>query len=317
MKNKADWFLDKKWGVFTHYLSYMQNSSSESGMLHSKGKGETSWDECVNDFDTEKYAELVNESGAGYVIFTIMQGNRYLCAPNSAFDKISGYLPGEACSKRDLIGDLIFSLEKYDIDLFLYYTGDGPYLDDRAGKAFGFFDRKNQNVTYEFVTKWASVAQEYSIRYKDKIKGWWIDGCYEDFFGYDDDKLRILADAVRAGNSQAIVSFNNGVDYKGRYSIHEDFTAGEVTDFDGVYPEGRFCDGSQWHVLSFLGIPAQFNDWGNPAWGYPGSKYSGKFIADYVHKVNSLGGVVSIDVCTFRDGTIDMGQIEVLKALNR
>ncbi len=316
MEHKTDWFKKSKWGVFTHYLCYLQNSNSEKGMLHSQGKGETSWDECVNDFDTEKYARTAKELGAGYVIFTVTQGYRFLCAPNDAFNSITGYKPGEACSKRDLLADLITSLDKYDIPLMLYFTGDGPHLDDVAGKAFGFFDREKQNVTDEFVGKWASVAREYSMRYKEKIKGWWIDGCYKDFFGYDENKLRIFSEAVKSGNPHTIITFNNGVGYEGRYSQHEDYTAGEVTDFTNIYPEERFCNGSQWHVLSFLGIPSQFNDWGNPAWGYPGSKYSGKFISEYVNKVNNLGGVVSIDVCTFRDGSIDMGQAEVLKALS-
>ena len=315
MGHKTDWFKESKWGIFTHYLNYMQNSNSENGMLHSQGKGETSWDECVNDFDTDKYAKILHELGAGYAYFTITQGYKFMCAPNETFNEITGYSTGEGCSTRDLIADLITSLDKYNIPLMLYFTGDGPYIDDKGGKAFGFFDRNNNNVTDEFVAKWARVAKEYSLRYKDKIKGWWIDGCYKDFYGYNEGKLKMLGDAVRAGNPDTLVTFNNGVAVKGRYSQYEDYTAGEVTDFHNVYPESRFCDGSQWHVLSFLGLPAQFHEWGNPAWGYPGSKYSGEFIADYVRKVNGLDGVVSIDVCTLRDGSIDMGQIEVLKAL--
>ena len=35
----------------------------------------------------------------------------------------------------------------------------------------------------EFIEKWASVLEEYAVRYGDKVKGWWIDGCY-DYFGY-------------------------------------------------------------------------------------------------------------------------------------
>ncbi|MBN2851396.1 MAG: alpha-L-fucosidase [Clostridia bacterium] len=317
MNNKAKWFRESKWGVFSHYLYNLQNSDTEKGMLHSKGIGNTDWNQCVEDFDTDQYANILNDIGAGYVIFTIMQGNKYLCSPNATYNEITGYKQGEACSSRDLIADLIQSLNKYDIPLMLYYTGDGPHQDEIGGHAFGFYDRENQNVSDEFVTKWASVAQEFSLRYKSGVKGWWIDGCYKDFFGYDESKLKILSDAVKAGNPNAIVTFNNGVDFKGRYSIHEDFTAGEVTEFTDDYPNEEQCDGSQPHLLSFLGIPSEFYEWGNPAWGKPGSKYSGEFMSSYVNKVNNAGGVVSIDVCTFRDGTIDQGQIEVLRYLSK
>lgn len=315
MNKKMKWFRESKWGVFSHYLYSIQNSDTATGMLHSKGKGQTSWDECVNEFDTDEYAEIMHAINAGYVVFTLMQGSRFLCSPNETFNKITGYKPGEACSHRDLIADLIKSLGRYDIPLMLYYTGDGPHMDEIAGKAFGFYDRENQNVSEEFVSKWASVAKEYSLRYEKGIKGWWIDGCYEDFFGYEESKLKRLKDAVTSGNENAIVAFNNGVDFMKRYSLYEDFTAGEVTEFNDGNLIGEFCDGSQPHMLSFLGIPSQFNEWGNPAWGNPGSKYSGQQILDFVNKANSKGVVVSIDVCTFRDGTIDSGQVEVLRYL--
>ena len=314
MQHKTDWFSDRKWGIFTHYRSIDQNSSSITGMMLSQGKGETPWDECVNEFDKKKYAKCANDINAGYVIFTIMQGTRFMCAPNETYNKITGYRTGEACSSRDLIADLIVALKEYDIPLFLYFTGDGPYKDIFAGRAFGLLDRQNQYVSEEFVTKWASVAKEYSQRYKDGIAGWWIDGCYAEMLGYNEKLIKLLADAMRAGNPESFLAFNNGVDRFERYSKYEDYMAGETTEFN-IYPDSRFTDGPQWHVLSFMGHPSGYYDFGNPAWNRPGSKYSGKELREYVEKVNSKGGIVSIDVCTFRDGSIDNGQLEVLKYL--
>lgn len=313
--HKTDWFQQKKWGIFSHYLALHENNCEPNGLLHSKGKGETAWDDCVNEFQADTYAGLANEIGAGYVVFTVMQGTRFLCAPNEEFSKITGYGPGEACSTRDLIAELADALDAYGIPLLLYFTGDGPYRDLDVSKAFGFWDRTNQKVSEAFVTKWAGVAREYSLRYGTKVKGWWIDGCHK-VLGYDDDKLKILGDAVRAGNPDTLVAFNNGVGYHSQYSVHEDFTAGEANEFD-ILPESRFVGTSQWHVLSFLGLPSEFYSWGNPAWGNPGSKYTSRQLADYVHKVNRQGGVVSIDVCTLRDGSVDYGQMEVLMRLGQ
>jgi hypothetical protein len=36
-------------------------------------------------------------------------------------------------------------------------------------------------VTEVFVQKWASVLEEYTVRYGDKVSGWWIDGCYSQY----------------------------------------------------------------------------------------------------------------------------------------
>lgn len=59
-----------------------------------------------------------------------MHGKRYMCSPNSTYDKIGELNPGEACSVRDLPMDLYKALSKYGIDLYLYYTGDGPHKDE-------------------------------------------------------------------------------------------------------------------------------------------------------------------------------------------
>ncbi len=176
---RTEWFRESGYGIFVHYLNGIQNNPDR---VHSLGK-QSSWDECVAEFDTEKFADQMEQAGAGYVIFTVMQISRHLIAPNATYDKISGYAPGEACAKRDLIEDLYTSLNKRGIRLMLYWTGDGPRLDEKAGKAFGC---NPQNiVSADFVQKWSSVVREYGERYGDKIAGWWVDGCYS-FIGYDE-----------------------------------------------------------------------------------------------------------------------------------
>lgn len=76
---RTDWFQEAGYGVFVHYLSGLQNDAEQ---LHSLGC-ETSWDECVAQFDTDAFAATMNEVGAGYVIFTVMQRKRTMIAPNA------------------------------------------------------------------------------------------------------------------------------------------------------------------------------------------------------------------------------------------
>ena len=298
----TDWFQQAGWGVFVHYLEGLQNNPAE---LNSLGQ-HTSWDQCVQEFDAGRFADQIAQTGAGYVIFTMQQRTRFLIAPNATFDRLTGYKPGEACARRDLVLDLYKALHRRGIRLMLYWTGDGPRDDERAAKGLGGY---GEPVSEQYVQNWASVAREYGERYGDKVAGWWTDGCYP-WIGYDENKLGILAQALKAGNSKRIIALNVGVQDKVRsYSTHEDFTTGEQNEFKDL-PQSRWVNGEQWHILSFLGCSHQ-------GWATPGSKYKKAELADYVRKVNARGGVVSIDVMLYRDGSLDRSQLEMLKAVGR
>ena len=89
-------------------------------------------------------------------------------------------------------------------------------------------------------------------------------------------------------------------------TLNDDFTTGENNSF-GEVPTSRWRDGVQWHVLSFLG----------GTWCSPGLKYGPDWMANYVRMCNQVGGVVSIDVCLFRDATIEKSHLVFLAGMNR
>ena len=92
-----------------------------------------------------------------------------------------------------------------------------------------------------------------AARYGGRVKGWWIDGCYDDFLSYTPELLRLYAEAAKAGNPDSLVAMNNGVFPTCRkYGPDEDFTAGEFNDFFCV-PEKRFVDGAQAFQLARWG----------------------------------------------------------------
>ncbi len=295
---KTDWLVAGKYGVFVHYLHGLQNNPDHVASL---GR-QTSWDECVREFDVERFAERMREAGAAYVIFTMMQRSRFLIAPNGTFDRLTGYKPGEACATRDLVEDLYQALSRRGIALMLYWTGDGPCDDPKAAAALRW--PANGQVSEEVVRHWTAVVREYGLRYRDKVKGFWTDGCYR-FIGYDEHKLGILAEGLRAGYPERIIALNPGVEDRVRaYSRHEDYTTGEQNSFSDL-PLSRFVDGEQWHILSYLGTN----------WAQPGTVKSKREMIDYVHACTAMGGVVSIDVVLYRNGDLDRSQLEVLKSL--
>ncbi len=302
MARRTQRLHDAKWGVFNHFLGGREIKTPQE------------WAAKVNAYDVKKVADQLEACGAKYYFITIMQGRKWLCAPNATFDKIAGTRPGEACAERDLPMELAAELSKRGIDLYLYFTGDGPYIDREVGSRFGFTEPRYAGVTKPFVEKWAAVLEEYAVRYGDRVKGWWMDGCYAGFFGYTDDLLALYRAAILKGNPNAIMAFANGVrPYYDRYTKLGDFTAGEFNDFYCV-PKERFVDGAQAFALIPLGawipgLSASFT------WCKPGTKRSADYVADYVKLVNENGGVVTIDVAVANDGAWCPEQLEVLKAV--
>lgn len=323
-----DRMMQNKWGIFNHYLYY-----SEKGYTDFRGerpdemrKMAAEWNEQTCSFDVEKLAETLHEIGCGYYIITVMQGTRFLLAPNAAYTMITGIRPGEACSERDLIADIGKALKKYDVDLFLYYTGDGPHFDKTAGPAMGLYEDYEANVHGKvdetFVKNWASVLEEYAVRYGDLVKGWWVDGCYKSL-GYNNDLLSIYHSAMLKGNPNVLCAFNSGTasfvsetgdDTPIKWYENETFTCGEDNDFTYIF-KSRFTNGAQNHLLIPMG---DYRD-GNvcAGWRNTGVRRSKEYMADYIRQNNAAGAVITVDIFVDCHGNFDPQQVEALKYIGK
>lgn len=319
--------MEKKWGIFNHYLYY-----SEKGYRYDTEDADevrrmaAEWNEQVDSFDVEKLAATLHGIGCGYYIITVMQGTRFLIAPNAAFSRITGIAPGDACCRRDLIGDIGAALQKYDIDLFLYYTGDGPHFDKVAGPAMGLYEDYaagiHGKVDARFVKNWAAVMEEYALRYGDRIKGWWVDGCYA-HLGYNNELLSVYYNAMKKGNPDILSAFNSGTasfvhpdgdDTPVKWYENESFTCGEDNDFTYIF-KNRFTNGAQNHLL----IP--FGDYrdGNvtAGWRNTGVRRSPDYVADYIRKNNAAGAVITVDIFVDCHGNFDPAQVEALQYIGK
>lgn len=295
----------RKFGVFNHFLF-----GAPGGSISADAETDN-WNARVDSFDVQYVAKTLHEIGAGYYFITLMQGRKYMAAPNAAFDAIAGMKPGEACAKRDLILALSDALCAYDIDLYLYFTGDGPYKDVDCGEKFGFVEPR-KDISLAFCRKWASVLEEYALRYGDRVRGWWIDGCY-DYFGYEEERLSCYYNAVKKGNPNAMTAMNNGVrDELLKWYSGDEFTCGEYNFFDYI-PKSRSIDGAQAHILAPLGLSADGSPWGG--WNRPGCKCTKEELRAYVRRVHDAGGVVTIDFHIRQDCTFDADQLEVLSGI--
>ncbi len=306
----TDKLHDKKWGVFNHYLYNIQNNPD---FTNNQNVGETDWQTCTNALNIKLLAQTLHEIGVGYYCITVMQGRKFMIAENSVFREIVGDAHADEClSRRDIIEELYQELSQYDIDLYLYFTGDGPYADEEIGKIFGFIDPRT-NVSMDFVQKWSDVLGEYSLRYGSKIKGWWLDGMYQGF-GYTQELMTPYYQAVKKHNPEAILTFNGAIfPYFYRYYAEEEYTSGEQNDLS-IVPESRFYNGAQTHILLPLGAESRGI---GATWGGGGLNFTVEELCDYTEKVIAAGGVVTYDCKLNRDGTFDPEQLEALKAIGR
>ena len=266
----------------------------------------------VEKFDVPAVAKQLADSGVRYFVFTLGQNSGYMNAPNAAYDAVAGYAPGERCSKRDLPRELATALKPYGIRFMLYLPCQTPNGDLRAVHAFGLPETPlhgDRKIDVAFAQKWADVIREWSDRYAEAVSGWWFDGGYGQV-GFNAEIARAYAAAVRHGNPQAVVTFNPGVSLK-RWTDSEDFTAGELNEPFTHPCAGRWLDGSQWHVLTFLG----------KTWGKRDTRYTGEEWAKWVGSVTAKGGVVTLDLGPNYDaslapvGTFSEGQLKQLRTI--
>ncbi len=289
---KTDWFHRARWGVFTHYLTPPETSADD-------------WNHQVDAFDVETLATQLAAAGAGYYFITLGQGSGHYCAPNAAYEQLAG--TGK-CARRDLVSDLHAALSRRNIPLLLYVPADGSNGDPHARAALGmtahWHDENWQNLKWEryrwpqYMRNWEAVCREWSLRWGDKVRGWWVDGAYEPQIRYPENEtpnLRTFGDALRAGNPDALVAFNNGVAAPLKDpSPHDDYTPGEIDRCFPV-PAERLHKGKQLHILSYAG----------KFWGSRVPDLTAEFVIGYTRQVNAVGGVVSWDVPILPSGRLD------------
>jgi alpha-L-fucosidase len=298
----TDWFHNAGWGVFCHYLGAPASSAG--------GKELTAddWNRQVDNFDVVRLASQLERTGTKYFFITIGQNSGHYCAPNETYDSIVGIKPSK-CSRRDLISDLYDVLSPKGIKLMVYLPSGAPAADVDAMKRleweWGFEGpwptnwngKRTGKRLISFQRKWEAIIREWSLRWGEKICGWWIDGCYfaDEMYRFSDEpNFKSFSAALKAGNPNSIIAFNPGVLVPIiRHTEYEDFTAGEISNAFPVCP-GRWVENAQYHILSYLG-----NSWGQ---GEP--RFCDEFVVGYTKDVISKGGVITWDVPIQKNGLI-------------
>jgi hypothetical protein len=302
-QNRAAWMQTARWGLMGHYLADWQ------AKVHHVPMTVDEWNRLVDGFDADGLANQLASIGASYYQITIGQNSGYDLAPNPTYDKITGIQPSK-CSRRDLIADLYTALHKRGIRLMVYLPSGAPSGDKAAVKALDW--RNGPYPNREFQRKWEQIIRDWSLRWGDKISGWWFDGCYFPNSMYRSStppNFASFAAAARSGNPAAALEFNPGVFYR-QISLtpSDDFVAGEVDYPDRLQVRGAVdgrVDGVQIQMLSFLG----------QTWGMGVPRFTAGQVVGYSRKLWEAGGAVTWDVPLELNGKISQPFLDQLMAL--
>lgn len=305
------WFKNCRWGLFTHYLA---DSASNLQPLELPVDD---WNRRIDAFDVEGLATQLAAARVPYFVITLGQNSGFYLAPNATYDRIVGRQPSR-CSRRDLIADLAAALAPHGIRLLVYLPGTAPRNDELAKTRLeGAPDERGT----EMQRNWEAVVREWSLRWGRALSGWWIDGPYdaENYQHLDAPNYRSFAEALKAGNPDAIITFNNGLRTP-LYSIteYDDYTPGEIerdlsvapgmfTDNPRLMNYSEFLDGARLHVLTIMG------EW----WGQGPVRFPDELTIGYTKFINRRGGVISWDAPLQINGHIDPEFLPQLTALGQ
>jgi hypothetical protein len=303
--DRSAWMQQARWGVMNHYLAdwIARNEKMEMNV--------EVWNKIIDRFDVEGLAKQIESVGAGYYLITIGQNSGYYLAPNAMYDSYVGIRPSK-CSQRDLVTDLYQALHKRGIKLMVYLPSAAPAGDRVAVNALQWERGAYRNR--EFQLKWEKVIREWSVRWGNKVSGWWFDGCYwpNSMYRYPEPpNFGSFAAAARAGNPASVVAFNPGV-YNRLRSLtpHEDYIAGEINDPDAVDVRrdvnGKH-DGVQVHVLSYLG----------QRWGTGEPRFSTEDVVKYSRERTRNGCILTWDVPIQSNGLMSQPFMEQLTAVGK
>jgi alpha-L-fucosidase len=302
-QDRTEWMPHARWGVMTHYLADWRMQVDRTPLSVDV------WNQMIDEFDVEGLAEQIAAAGAGYHLLMIGQNSGYFLSPNATYDRFVGRAPSR-CSRRDLPADMAAALTKRGVRLMVYLPAGPPGSDDQARRGLSFEGSARRNR--EFQRKWEAVIKEWSLRWGDKVAGWWFDGCYWPNITYRHEEppnFESFAAAARAGNPDAAVAFNPGVvDRVLSITPFEDYSAGEINDLDRLmirrHQDGK-VDGARIHALSFLG----------QTWGKGAPRFSAEQVIRWSRQVVETGGAITWDVPVQRNGRIAPAYVEELKAL--
>lgn len=308
----AKWLADAHYGLMFQWgeWGYPQH-----------GEGQP-WPGMIDRFNVNKFADMVQSTGAGYVIWSATWRTYYFGAPIQAIERI---LPGRT-SKRDLVGEIADALNRRGIKLILYYHcgfGDREW----SVRNFGTTDPNSVGTDSLFRKNWISIITEVGQRYGSRLAGWVIDE------GWYPSPFEEQGKALKAGYPGRIIAFNDWV--RPRLTEFQDFEFGEAFNGlndgagklfpdgppaggDGVYVQGPH-KGLQAHGMFILDGAGYGPEWGiwQPDTTIAKPLYTAEQIIRMAKNAKEHKVPLSFNLLMYEDGSVSPESLEAVRLFGK
>lgn len=292
----TEWMVEAKYGLMTHWTPFTQPRRGPKKPYR----------DAVRDFDVESYMRMIDETGAGYLVFPTGWGGFWFPGPINA---INSRMPGREC-ERDLVMELADALTKRNRKLILYWGWWVPGTD--YAQAWG------QDLQ-EFARNFAGFLAEVGQRYGTKLAGFFFDGEHESRLYPNSYPYEMVTNAARTGNPNRVVSYNNWIFPK--ITDFQDYWIGESTHAllpppgPSAFVPGGPQEGMQAHLNTFL----DDFDWCHtrpnsdmlPPW------HSTDEVVNYVKLCVQEKTVPTINISIYQDGGVSPVTLEQMRAVRK
>jgi len=293
-RESVDWLVESGYGLMFHWTS---ESVQKDGTIKS-------YEEAVNEFDVMKFTDMVEETGAGYVIFTIGHAESYCPAPIKSWEIRH---PGKT-TKRDLIAEMSDALNKKGIKLICYINGPLAFkLDVQKEKL-------TKDEQQDFVTNFQDILKEMGGRYKHKVAGYWFDSWYQIFEKFPDVPFEQFNKATKVGNRDRVICLNSWI-YPS-VTPWQDYWAGEVASPIDIPANGYMKNGPV-PDLPYQALLIMEPYWVQETSVMPKPRFDSSSLTKYIQDCNRNSGAVTINLGIYQDGTVGKEALEIMKEVKR
>ncbi len=188
----------------------------------------------AENFDIDFFMSQIDQlTTISYVMINVTRGHQasWYSGP---YPEMAAIMGDDLFPQRDFLGELATALQARGLKVLVYFsvTGmDSQYLTSAQMNTWNAYLASEGLTHNEGVAK---IMEYYSVRYGDKIDGWWVDRVYDAY--NNADHLRI-ATALRKGNPDALVTMHRDPGFPIiQNNQYCDYTAGHPVPLNGRVP---------------------------------------------------------------------------------
>jgi hypothetical protein len=279
----TEWLAKTGYGVMFHWTSQSVNPDGTK----------KPFSQAVADFNVNEFVNMVEATGAGYVIFTVGHAEPYCPAPLKNWEK---YHP-QHTTQRDLIMEMAEALTAKGIRLLCYFPTHvvAKY-------------KKVDAATFEQIN--TEIFTEFGHRYGKKVSGYWFDGWYQCFEEYPTTSFQKFFEICKDGNPERIIALNTWI-YPA-VTEWQEYWAGETASPVALPHQGTI-DRGPGKGLRYQSLLIMEPYWVQETASKPDPRFTANELATYISNCQRNGGAVTVNIGIYQNGSIGEKALATMK----